>query len=170
MTLGGRRFLGLMMGDHSLAVADVRVGGKGHEVRQTLAFPFPEGLSLEQPAALGKALRASLRAQRFASGTVVIGLPARWVLVKEKTTPPADAAALAGLLRLEAERDFATPPEELTLDYLEIAADEKERRVLLLAASRAKVEQSLALADAAGLRVKAVMPALLALADADFWA
>ena len=166
MTWGARRYLGLMFGEHGILAAEARMGGKGYELKRAAEFVFPEGLSLDEPVALGRALRKFLRAQHFSAANAVAGIPARWCLTKDKTVPSADAATLADLLRLEAERDFATPPEELTLDYADSPATQAERPILLVAASRQKVDALVAMAETAGLRLKAITPALTALADA----
>jgi len=161
MIFGGGRVLGLAMGERSLLAAEVRLRGKSCEPVRAATFFFPHGVSLEDSSALGAALRGFLRAQQFSARKAVVGVPARWLLVKTKNVPPAEARALASLIRLEAERDFSTPLEDLVLDYLETDSGEAGRTVLVLAMPRRKLASLLAMVAAARLQVRAVVPSTL---------
>ena len=168
MALGASRILGIAVEDRCLLVAELAVGGRRRTLRRAAEFPFPEGLSLEDPVALGKALRTFLRRERFSAGRAVFGVPGSWLVVREKTFPPAADAAFAGMVRLEAEQAFAGGPEDLAVDYAEDAAasDGAGRTVVLVAMSRARLEQVSALARAAGLTARAVVPTVMALGAA----
>lgn len=164
MKFGKTRLLGLSLGERSLVAAEVRLTGRTPRLVQIVHWPFPEGITAG--AALGKALRQFLRARHISADTVIAGIPAGWLLTREKAVPPADAATLANLLKLEAEKDFAFPAADLVLEYLETApAAEASRPVLLMAVLRKRIEFLQQLSHAAGLNLAAVTPSALPLAD-----
>src|SRR5207248_1965427 len=104
--------------EHSLLAAEVvAAAGEQTEVRQFAELVYPEGASPAEPAALGKALAQFLRENNFTARATVVGLPARWVLVKSKEVPPADASTLAELLLLQAESEFSSEFKDLVYEY-----------------------------------------------------
>src|SRR5207237_94640 len=89
----------------------------------------------------------------------------------EKTVPPLSAENLAGMLRLQAERDFSLEPENLSADYC--AGERREGdgspgslAVLVVAALRERVEQISIMLKSAGVWVRAVTSSALALSSA----
>ena len=115
---------------------------------------------------MGKLLRQLLRENHFAAKRAVLGIPAKWLLVKEKSIPPASAEAVAGILRMQAERDFSSDLADLIIDYVEGTDSDQSRPVLLVAALRRKVDQVAAMARAAGLNVRSLTSSAMALASA----
>lgn len=163
MTLRRRKVLGLAMEERTVLAAEVRMSGHRAALGCTAEFPFPDGLSLDDPQRLGRALAEFLRRQGFSARSAVIGVPARWLLSKEKDFPPAGSSALAGMVHLEAERSFATDLDQLMIDYANGSPPGREARVLLVAIARQKADQLLAMSQEAGLRATALVPTSMVL-------
>ena len=159
------KVLGLAIGDRSILAAEVAGGGEP-EVRRTGEFVWPEGVSLEQPDVLGKALGQFLKQQRFSANQAVVGLPAKWVLVKPKEVPPADDDAAASLLRLQAEREFSPELKDLVYDFAGQTSASEPTSVLLMATPQKYLDQIQAMAEAARITVRAVAPWAAALGEA----
>ena len=166
MALHRSTVLGLAVEDRAILVAEARVPRGRAELRRVAEFAFPEGITLDDPQRLGRALREFLRRNGFSARRVVIGVPARWLLSKEKGFPPAAPAALAGMVRIEAERSFATELDHLMIDYTNSAASGQGLHALMMAVARQRVDQLLAMSQAAGLRPKALAPTSMVLAGA----
>ena len=164
--LGTRKILGLSIEENSVAAVEVRASGGRNDILRAAEFRLPDKVSLDAPARLGNALRTFLRENRFSAKHTVIGLPAKWLLAKEEQIPPASSDSLAGLLRIRAERDFSSNFEDLAVDYIDRSSAEQDRPVLLVATLREKVEQVLAMAQAARLKVRAITSSVAALASA----
>ncbi len=127
------KVLGLALGERSLLAAEVANAAAGPEVRRAAEFVYPDGLSTKDPAALGAALAAFLKDGGFSARAAVVGLPARWLVVKSKDVPPADPATLADLLRLQAEGEFSSELKDLVYDYAADATAGHPTSVLLMA-------------------------------------
>jgi len=166
MVLRSRKVLGLVIEEHAIVAAEVRVSGQKAEVRHAAEFTYPQGVALDDPQHLGPALREFLRRSRFSARNAVIGVPARWLLSKEKVFPPAAPESLAGMVRIEAERSFATDLDHLMMDYANGPAAGTGPRLLMVGMPRARGDQLVALSAAAGLKAKAIVPGSMALAVA----
>jgi hypothetical protein len=161
------KMLGLAVSEQAIAVVEVGGGHGRHKVVRAAELSLPDGIAATDPAALGKALRQFLRRERFSASHAVIGLSARWLVVKEKSLPPTAPDLMRGMLTIAAEREFASDSEDLVVDYANLpAAGDGGQRVLLAAASRPTIELLSAAADQAGLKVEAVTSSMMALAAA----
>ena len=163
MALGGSKKLGLAFTDTGVMIAEVKANGRTR-VTAAANVKFTPELNLDNPAALGKHLYETLRKERFSARRAVIGLPARWLMSRLKPVPPAEGEALAEILRLSADRAFASDGNELVIDFIPPTAGAKEEQVLLIAALRRRIEQVKQVAEAAGLRVEAITSSTGALA------
>jgi hypothetical protein len=152
MMLRQRKILGLAMEERGILAAEVQLSGRRTELRRAAEFVYPDGISLDDPQCLGRALSRFLGEHGFSARSTVIGIPARWLLSKEKGFPPAGASALAGMVRLEAERSFATDLDHLMMDYANGPASGQGAHLLMMAVTRQKADQLLAMSRAAGLR------------------
>ncbi len=161
LPLRPRRTLGLAMAERSIVAAELRAAGGRTELKRAAQFDFPEELSLQEPERLGKALRRFLRRNRFSAKRAVIGIPARWLMVKQKSIPPASAESVADILRIQAERDFSLDPGDLALDCTGAGGS-----VLLVATLRRELHRIAAMAQAAGLSVRSITSSAMALASA----
>jgi hypothetical protein len=159
------KVIGLAIGESSLTVAEV-VPGDRPSIHRLGEFVYPAGTSIATPAALGAALGEFLRKSDFSAKTAVIGIPARWLVVKPKEVPPTDAKTLANLLRLQAEGEFSSELKDLIYDFAAGGDSQIARSVLLIATSRKYVDAAVELATAAKLNAAAVMPSAVALSAA----
>jgi hypothetical protein len=158
--------LGLAIGEDAVLVAEL-AGGDSPKVRRLGEFAYPQGLSLEHDApAVGRALGEFLQRQGFSGRTAVVGLPAKWLLVKPRELPPADAATAADLLRLQAEGEFSGELMDLVYDYAGEASAGSATTVLLVASPRKQIEAVEALCAAAKLTVAAITASAVALGRA----
>ncbi len=159
------KVLGLSIGERSMMVAEV-VAGDRPEVKRLAEMVYPDGVSAQDAGPLGAALGEFLREQKFSAKSAVVGLPARWLVVKSKDVPPADPGTLADLLRLQAEGEFSSELKDLVYDYAADTTDGQPRCVLLVATSRKYIDAAVAMCDAARLTAVAVTPSAVALGSA----
>lgn len=159
------KLLGIAIGERSMLIADVASAGEKPDVRRAIEFVYPDGASIADPAKLGEALRGFLDGNGFGNNTAVIGLPARWLVVKSKSVPPTDSATLADLLRLQAEGEFTSELKDLVHDYYPGQA-ETPSEVLLVATQKKYVDAAESLCQAAKLQLAGVTSSTIALADA----
>lgn len=149
------KHLGLAVTETGVTLVEVALAaGRPGRIGQTLEIPFSAELNLEDSQKLGARLKSLLRGSA-ASARCTIGLASCWLAGKEKSLPATDDESLRGVLAIAAEREFASGPQELMFDYLPTAQG-KNVSVLLLASRRKIVEQTQAMAHAAGLTVSAV--------------
>jgi hypothetical protein len=161
-----RKALGISVGARSVVVAETHIGGGRREVRRCAEYVFADGQSWDDPVALGRAFAHFLRHEKFSARQTVFGLPADWLMAREKTVPPSSVEALAGILQLQAERDFATDSKDLALDYAGEPDAAKGRTVLMVATLQRRLGQITEAAESAGLRVAAVTSSAMVLSDA----
>jgi Tfp pilus assembly PilM family ATPase len=183
MKLSGSRhhYLGIAIGERSITVAEVAPrhgvssaapGVPAWEVRRAAEFvppPATEGATDEQTsAATGAALAKFLRDNGFGGGAgrAVVGVPARWLVAREREIPPTTPEQASEILRLQAERMFSAELGELTVDYAGQADPNNARGVLVVAMPNKQLRRVVSIVEAAGKQVTAVMPSTLALADA----
>jgi hypothetical protein len=164
VSIGHPSVLGLVVGERSIIAAEVAIARDKRQVKHTAQFVFPNELSLEKPEELGTALAQFLRQNHFSSSRAVIGVPARWLMARDKDLPPATAEVAASTLRLQAERHPSA--DDLVFDYAGQADSKKPRKVLLAAMLRPQMQKLQRMADAAGLRLLGITSATLALAGA----
>lgn len=163
--LGSSNLLGLAVSDRCILAAQVRVSRDRRDLGPTAQFILPDNLSWEKPEAVGTALRQFLRQHHFSASHVVVGVPARWLLAREKEIPPASSQVAATMLRLQAERDF---PQDLDLvfDYIGSPNPARTSRVLLTAITRQHFDRVVRMAEEAGLSVTAITSSTIALSAA----
>lgn len=111
----------------------------------------------DQPA---EALRAELAARGLTSRAVALALPRAAVFVKPVELPPV-AGDLREMVRFELERHLPVSPEDAAFDVLPLRDDAgrpagAERRVLVAATDRARVERAVRLAQEARLRPRSL--------------
>lgn len=164
MALRGRKSLGIALGSRSLQVAEVHAAGGVFQFVRAAEFKFGDDDSLQDPVALGKKLSQFLKQQEFSAHQAVAGLPAQWMMLKEKALPPAPPEAMASMLLIQAERDFSLEPSALALDYIPSRTAGQE--VVLVAALRERLVQVQTLAKSAGLKLLSVTGTTLALSEA----
>jgi len=163
---GKRRILGLAVEEHLIAAVELCSAAGRTVVTRAEEFRFSGECSLQEPARLGEALRKFLLDKRFSAKHAIFGLPSKWLVVKEEQVPPVGGGSLAGILRLRAERTFASDLDDLAIDYVDRADVACNRPVVVVATLREKVDQIFAMAKAARIRPRAVTPSVAALGAA----
>ena len=155
-----RRMLGLAVGEKSILIAEVSGGtggfavttpdhpeaSKPFEATHLAEFVFPTGMTLVDAEQLGAALFQFLKEAGISVRHAVIGIPAKWVVVKSKQTPPAEPPVIAESLRLQAEGDFSAALSDLVYDYAGHTSLTESRQVLLMATPKRYIDQVLAVA------------------------
>lgn len=164
-----RRILGLDIEEHSILAAELRVDREQYELRRTAEFVFPEDISFDEPDRLGQLLRQFLRKNHFSAKNAVLGIPAKWLIVREENIPPTNTDSLAGILRIQAERHFSLDYNDLVFDYSGEVSPTKTSSLTLVAALRRKIEQVVTTVQAAGLSALSVTSSSLAFAWAFGW-
>jgi HAMP domain-containing protein len=175
--IGKHSFLGVAVGERTIAVAEVgpaRGGGGGGaggtpwEVRRAAEFqpPADDAAGGDKDAGTARAFSAFLREHGFSSSRAVVGVPARWLVAREREVPPSSPEQAAEVLRMQAERLFSAELGDLAVDYAGTPDASEPRGVLLMAMPRRQLERVVKLLGSAGREVVAVMPSTLALADA----
>jgi hypothetical protein len=158
-------FLGLSVGDKSLLAAEVSVGRDKSELRRVAEFVYPAEASMEQPEALGSALAQFLRQKGFSSSRAVVGVPARWLIAREKEVPPSRPDAAVGMLKLASER-LMSADLAVVFDFTGTTDVSAPTKVLLVGVLKQQLDRINAMADSAGLNLLAVTSSTLALASA----
>ena len=157
--------LGVAFGPGMVQVVELSYDAKAAKLSRAAEFKFPDGETLAQSEALGRSFGAFLKQNKFGARQAVAGLPTQWLMLKEKVVPEMTADNLAGMLRLQAERDFSLEPDDLALDFVAGTSEGPGSRPLLLAASlKARADQISAMLKAAGLILRGVTSSALALA------
>lgn len=160
-----KKVLGLAIGDRSILAAEV-VAGERPEVTQIGELVYPEGVSPSTPELLGKLLGDFLRERQFSARVAVVGLPARWLIVRPKEVPPADVATVTGMLRLAAEADFPTDLKDLVFDFAGALDGAENKSVLLMATQQKYVDAAALLCETARLKAVSVTSSAVALGEA----
>ena len=121
MKVTSRKVLGIAFDERSAVVAEVRMAHGDRVVERQAEFVFPEGVSWDDPVPLGKAFGQFLRQQEhFSAKRAVVGLPANWLIARGVSVPPATPETTTGLVRLQAEQEFASELTELAIDYADV--------------------------------------------------
>lgn len=156
---GLSKVLGLAIGPTSMHLAEVAIHGEKYAIERVAEFVYPAGISPENPAGLGQALRQFLRTNNFTTRDTVIGLPAKWLVTRRKEVPPASPEMAAGTLRLQAEGEF----DDLVMDFCGQTSRSQATAVLLIATGQKHIDGCVSMAAAAGLRLRAISATAAAL-------
>jgi hypothetical protein len=159
-----KKVLGLAMGEKSLLVAEVSAGETPHLSRMA-EFVYPQGATPADAETVGKALGQFLRDNEFSARAAVVGLPAKWLVVRPKEVPPADASTVIEMLRLSAEAEFTTELKDLVYDFVG-DLDGQAKSVLLMAMPRKHVDAALAMCESARISLLGVTSSAIALGHA----
>jgi len=161
-----RKILGIALEDGAALVAEVSVSNGHSRLLRAAEYRFPDGASLADPVSIGRGMRPWLRENGFSAKRAVVGIPAKWVLSREETVPPADAPTAAGILRTQVERHFSLDLCDLAMDCAGQVSSRETSTVLVVATTRKRLAQINELARAAGIGVLAVSSSVMTLASA----
>lgn len=159
------KVLGLALRGQAIAAAEVSASHGRFRLERAELMPLGPTARLDEPEALGAAIKDFLRSRGFTARQCVIALDAGRLATKEKRLPEAAAGNLVEILRLAAEGDFAGGEQDLAFDYV-ASTNETGTNVLLMAAPRGVIDQALRASRAAGLNVIGVTSSATALASA----
>ena len=160
--IGTRHILGLAIDDSGVVATELRTRSGRTEICGSAEITWEQELTPENAKALGHQLRDFLRSHGLSAKRAVVGLAAKWVLAREIEAPPASPEALAGILGIQAEREFSLNAGDLIFDYCGRTSTSEKSRVLLLAARRQTIDQIKDLTEAAGLQVQSITVSALA--------
>ena len=159
--------MGIALGERSLSVAEAVSTGAGNggggamRVERCAEFAFPTGLTLERGEELGAAFADFLKTKGFSTRRAILGIPAKWLMLKSHTLPPADAETAATMLALHAESESAPELGEVFFDSLGDSDPSKPSNVLLLGLPRRWIERVTALAKGARLATETAADAAI---------
>lgn len=166
LTDRSKKALGVSVGERSLLVAQVSCDATGPQVTRVAEFTYPEGITLDQPEALGTALREFLKRLGFTARRTMIGVPAKWLVLRPHQIPPTDPETAISLLGIQVEAHRLPELGEIVYDFVGESNETEATTALLMGLPRRWLQAVLAMASAARLKVAAVTPCTAALAAA----
>jgi len=161
-----KKALGISVGERSLLVAQVATGAAGPQVTHVAEFPYPQGVTLEQGEALGAALRAFLDAAGFSARRAIVGVPAKWLILRPQAVPPADPDTAIALLGMQVESQHVPELGEVVYDFVGDFSPTEPTTALLMGLSRRWLDRVQALALGARLKIVSITPCTAVLAAA----
>lgn len=156
-----KRVLGIAVGERSLLIAEVSAA-RSQSVTKQAVFSFPAGLTLENSEELGRAFSEFLKVNGFAAVHAVLGVPARWLMLKTHSLPPVDEQNAQAILNLHSQALSAPELGEMVFDIAGEYSDLKSSHVTLIGMPASWRDRLLNLAKAAGINVIAVTPSAVA--------
>lgn len=161
-----KRVLGLCLGEHALQVAELTFGNGTPPVTRTAQFPFPQGQSFDEPKALGHKLAEFLGERGFSARRAVLGVPAKWLILRPYHMPPADEHTAASVLWLHATELGWPELGPVVFDYAGDSDPHQNTTLLLMGLQRSWLERLASFAAGAKLRTICITPTAIALGDA----
>jgi hypothetical protein len=153
-----KKALGISLGEKSLLVAQAACDAAGPQVTRVAEFTYPEGVNLEKGEALGAALKEFLNSSGFTARRALIGVPAKWLVVRPHQIPPTDPATAIALLGIQVEAHRLPELGEIVYDFVGQSSETEATTALLMGLPKRWLDQILAMAKAARLQVAAVTP------------
>lgn len=166
-SLRTHRVLGVAISERAIHLAEFSYSGGIQRLVRSHALNFPEGLSWNDPAAVGRALRDVIRGERWSVAHAIVGLPSRWVMVVPQSLPPLVPAAATDALNLMIERDYPGDSHEWCFDYAGTVTQESKSNVLLTATAKARLTAVQSALAEAGVRAERITSTTMALASQD---
>ena len=158
-----KKVVGLAVEENQILLAELHQSGSRYRVMHTEVFPFPVESGFTETDRIAVELHQFLRSHHFSAKEVVIGFPAKWLLVKESEIPTVANESLGNVVQLMAEREFSLEMDDLVLDYACSTTTGTTSRLLVMATLRKRMEQILTAVRAAGLKVLSVTCSSLSL-------
>lgn len=166
LTDRSKKALGISVGERSLLVAQVASDTAGPQVTRVAEFAYPDGITLESPEALGTALREFLKASGFSARRTIIGVPAKWLVLRPHQIPPTDPETAIALLGIQVEAHRLPELGEIVYDFVGESSETEATTALLMGLPRRWLDRVLTMASAARLKVATVTPCTAVLAAA----
>lgn len=124
--------LGLSLEPEEVVICHLRRRGSQVKANARLRLPIPASEFKTEPDRAGQALRAGLRAARIRPERCVVCLPLSWAFTSQLELPELTEQDTQNFVRLEAERRFPLPPEDLVLCVSHRQSFEGARRASLV--------------------------------------
>lgn len=166
LTDRSKKALGVSVGERSLLVAQVASDAAGPQVTRVAEFIYPDSSTLENPEVLGRALREFLKSSGFSARRAIIGVPAKWLVLRPHPIPPTDPETAISLLGIQIEAHRLPELGEIVYDFVGESSETEATTALLMGLPKRWLDRVLAMASAARLNVAAVTPCTAALAAA----
>lgn len=141
-----------------IVAAQAHVGHDQVDMTRTATFHLPESMTWEAPDQLGQALRRFLHENHLSAKSVIVGVPARWIVAKNIAVPPTSPDNISSLLEIQAEQAFALSYQDLVFDYSGRISATEPNEVCLAAMQRRRLSQIKTVSKSAGLRLHSVTP------------
>lgn len=158
-----RKILGIALEEDQILLSELHCISLRYRIIRTETFFLSPETDYREPDRLGTTLHQFLREHLFSAKEVVVGLPAKWLLVKENEVPCVQAESLSQIARLMAEREFSLDMNDLVLDYTSSDNSNSNRHLVVMATLRSRIDPILAALRTAGLKVISVTPSSPAL-------
>lgn len=161
-----KRLLGISIGERGLLVAEVVCEPDAPTPTRVAELVYPAGITLENPAALGKTLASFLASHNYSARRVIFGVPARWLIVRPHSIPPADSSTAAEMLWLHASQHISSDLGEMVFDFIGESSTAAPTTLLLVGLQKQWMNRLLVLCEAARLKPMSITPTGAALAAA----
>jgi hypothetical protein len=161
-----KRVLGIVVGEHSMLVAEVSCDRPATTPPRLAEFPFPGPLTIEEPAELGVQFRDFLTQNSFTASAVVFGVPAKRLVTRPVEIPPADPRTATQMLWLQTQAHASEDLGPMVFDFSGQTSRDQPSTLNLIGLQRTYLDRLLSFADAAGLKPFAVHATIAALAAA----
>jgi type IV pilus assembly protein PilM len=151
----------LDIGSSSVAAVELRASRDRLSLSKAVVEPLPDGLvvdgEVEQPDALGQALKRMWRASKLSGRRVRLGVANQRVLVRAIEMPAIDdPGERRAAVEFEAAEHIPIPPDQALVDFQPILRYESEsgprERIMLVAAHRDMIEALVSGVRKAGLQ------------------
>jgi hypothetical protein len=161
-----KSLLGISVGERSMRIAEVTFGADFEHRAVATEFPYPPGVSLDQPGPLGEALAALLQSRDMRTRRVIFGVPAKWLITRPYLMPPTDPQTAARALWLHASEEIPAELGPMAFDVAGQSSASKSTHLLLMGLQQNWLDRLTSLADAAKLIIAGVMPTAAAMVAA----
>ncbi len=151
-----RKILGIALEEDQMLLSELHCISLRYRIIRTETFSLSPESDYAAPDQLGTALQEFLRKHHFSAKEVVVGLPAKWLLVKENEVPCVQDESLSQIARLMAEREFSLDMNDLVLDYTSSDNSNSNCHLVVMAALRSRIDPILTALRTAGLKVISV--------------
>jgi type IV pilus assembly protein PilM len=159
--LGGKPYVGIDLGHHTIKVAQVEKGPHGWRVARSATCPTPEDAIKDgvvvDTRAVSDALKTLLRDAHISASSGSIAVSGASVIVRVVRIPKMAEATLRKSIKFEASRYVPSSVEESYVEFEIIGeAEENQMEVLVVAAPKDVVESRIKACESAGIEIEAV--------------
>ena len=167
---GTTEHFGIDIGTNALRVVQLSGGGKKYSLKSFAFAPLPPGTTQSDSRLdyqkISRMIQDLTKQAGISTKNVVAAIPGTSTFNTIVKIPPMSQAELEKAIKYQAEQNIPLKIEEVKYDYQIIKEDgaTKELTVMIIAATKAKVEQLLDILENAGLNVIALETSTVAMA------